>query len=117
MAPHIGTRDLFSVTFGIFGRGEKSDITVKVGIEAQLSKISSMQEGDNWMSSRTTTFSAMDQSYSLPNNIAVITLQVKPCFENSPLFQSHELNRVFMLQELQSGKVLLRLAHLYEVLI
>lgn len=29
----------------------------------------------------------------------------------------NELNRVFMLQELQSGKVLLRLAHLYEVLI
>ncbi|KAK4483252.1 hypothetical protein RD792_010436 [Penstemon davidsonii] len=49
------------------------------------------EEGNNWMSSHITTFSAIDPSYSLPNNIAVITLQ-----------------------ELPSGKVLLRLAHLYE---
>ncbi|KAL1547433.1 alpha-mannosidase [Salvia divinorum] len=56
-----------------------------------LLAFSEEEEGYNWKSSRTTTFSAMDQSYSLPNNIAVITLQ-----------------------ELQSGKVLLRLAHLYE---
>ncbi|KAL6494431.1 hypothetical protein OROGR_031231 [Orobanche gracilis] len=38
------------------------------------------------------TFSGMDPSYSLPDNIAIITLQ-----------------------ELESGSVLLRLAHLYEV--
>ncbi|KAL8534025.1 hypothetical protein ACS0TY_010153 [Phlomoides rotata] len=51
------------------------------------------QEGNTWLSSHVTTFSAIDQSYTLPNNIALITLQ-----------------------ELQSGGVLLRLAHLYEVL-
>ncbi|OVA17373.1 Glycoside hydrolase family 38 [Macleaya cordata] len=50
------------------------------------------QEGDNWTSSRIPTFSGIDPSYSLPDNVALITLQ-----------------------ELEDGKVLLRLAHLYEV--
>jgi alpha-mannosidase len=49
------------------------------------------QEGNSWINSHVPTFSAIDPSYSLPNNIALITLQ-----------------------ELESGKVLLRLAHLYE---
>ncbi|XP_057982567.1 probable alpha-mannosidase At5g13980 [Malania oleifera] len=50
------------------------------------------QDGDDWTSSHVPTFSAIDNSYSLPDNIAIITLQ-----------------------ELDDGKVLLRLAHLYEV--
>ncbi|KAI3941298.1 hypothetical protein MKW92_019263 [Papaver armeniacum] len=50
------------------------------------------QEGDNWTSSHVPTFSGIDPSYSLPDNVALITLQ-----------------------ELDDGKVLLRLAHLYEV--
>ncbi|KAJ7945626.1 Alpha-mannosidase [Quillaja saponaria] len=50
------------------------------------------QSGDNWTSSHVTTFSGMDSSYNLPDNVAMITLQ-----------------------ELEDGKVLLRLAHLYEV--
>ncbi|KAF8400068.1 hypothetical protein HHK36_015943 [Tetracentron sinense] len=50
------------------------------------------QDGDNWMSSHVPTYSGMDPSYSLPDNIAMITLQ-----------------------ELEDGKVLLRLAHLYEI--
>nr|KJB76311.1 hypothetical protein B456_012G082700 [Gossypium raimondii] len=50
------------------------------------------EDGENWMSSHTPTFSAIDASYSLPDNVALITLQ-----------------------ELDDGKVLLRLAHLYEV--
>ncbi|WCJ40236.1 Alpha-mannosidase [Euphorbia peplus] len=50
------------------------------------------EDGNNWMSSRVTSFSGIDSSYSLPDNVAVITLQ-----------------------ELDDGKVLLRLAHLYEV--
>lgn len=49
------------------------------------------QDGNNWTNSHIPTFSGIDPSYSLPNNIAVITLQ-----------------------ELDSGRVLLRLAHLYE---
>lgn len=44
------------------------------------------------MNSRVTTFSGFDSSYTLPENIAIITLQ-----------------------ELDHGTVLLRLAHLYEV--
>ncbi|KAI3867761.1 hypothetical protein MKX03_013537 [Papaver bracteatum] len=50
------------------------------------------QEGDNWTSSHVPTFSGIDPSYSLPDNVALITLQ-----------------------ELEDGKVLLRLAHLFEV--
>ncbi|XP_021298038.1 probable alpha-mannosidase At5g13980 [Herrania umbratica] len=50
------------------------------------------EDGDNWMSSLIPTFSGIDSSYSLPDNVAVITLQ-----------------------ELDDGKVLLRVAHLYEV--
>ncbi|EXB62836.1 Lysosomal alpha-mannosidase [Morus notabilis] len=52
----------------------------------------SEQEGDNWINSHRPTFSWIDSSYSLPENVAIITLQ-----------------------ELDGGKVLLRLAHLYEI--
>ncbi|XP_010249229.1 PREDICTED: alpha-mannosidase At3g26720-like [Nelumbo nucifera] len=50
------------------------------------------QDAGNWTSSHVSTFSAMDPSYSLPDNVAIITLQ-----------------------ELEDGNVLLRLAHLYEI--
>ncbi|XP_048233937.1 probable alpha-mannosidase At5g13980 isoform X2 [Ricinus communis] len=50
------------------------------------------EDEDNWMKSHITTFSGIDPSYRLPDNVAVITLQ-----------------------ELDDGKVLLRLAHLYEI--
>lgn len=50
------------------------------------------EDGDNWMSSHIPTFTGIDSSYSLPDNVALITLQ-----------------------ELEDGKVLLRLAHLYEI--
>ncbi|PIN24224.1 Glycosyl hydrolase, family 38 - alpha-mannosidase [Handroanthus impetiginosus] len=49
------------------------------------------QDEDNWTSSHLPTFSAIDSSYSLPDNVAIITLQ-----------------------ELKDKEVLLRLAHLYE---
>lgn len=52
----------------------------------------SEQDEDNWLNSHVPTFSAIDPSYSLPENVAMITLQ-----------------------ELDDGKVLLRLAHLFEV--
>ncbi|XP_014491294.1 probable alpha-mannosidase At5g13980 isoform X1 [Vigna radiata var. radiata] len=47
---------------------------------------------DEWMNSHVLTFSGIDSSYALPDNIAIITLQ-----------------------ELEDGRVLLRLAHLYEI--
>ncbi|BAF28356.1 probable alpha-mannosidase At5g13980 [Oryza sativa Japonica Group] len=49
------------------------------------------QDGGNWVNSHVTKFSAMDPAYSLPDNVALLTLQ-----------------------ELEDGTVLLRLAHLYE---
>ncbi|KAA8540621.1 hypothetical protein F0562_024460 [Nyssa sinensis] len=52
----------------------------------------SEQDGDKWSNFKVSTFSGMDPSYSLPDNVAMITLQ-----------------------ELEDGKVLLRLAHLYEI--
>ncbi|KAI3457771.1 hypothetical protein Pfo_014434 [Paulownia fortunei] len=73
------------------GEGAKWRRTFGQEVYSPLLLAFSEEEGNNWMSSRITTFSAIDQSYSLPNNIAVITLQ-----------------------ELESGRVLLRLAHLYE---
>uniref|UniRef100_A0A5B7CBJ8 Alpha-mannosidase n=1 Tax=Davidia involucrata TaxID=16924 RepID=A0A5B7CBJ8_DAVIN len=50
------------------------------------------QNEDNWMNSHVPSFSGIDSSYVLPDNVAIITLQ-----------------------ELDDGKVLLRLAHLYEI--
>ncbi|KAK2662240.1 hypothetical protein Ddye_000814 [Dipteronia dyeriana] len=50
------------------------------------------QDGDTWENSHVGTFSGMDPSYVLPDNVAMITLQ-----------------------ELDNGKVLLRLAHLFEI--
>eukprot|EP00268_Persea_americana_P056668 TRINITY_DN6711_c0_g2_i1.p1 TRINITY_DN6711_c0_g2~~TRINITY_DN6711_c0_g2_i1.p1 ORF type:complete len:1015 (-),score=152.71 TRINITY_DN6711_c0_g2_i1:139-3183(-) len=50
------------------------------------------QDGDKWTSSHKLNFSVMGPSYSLPDNVAMITLQ-----------------------ELEDGSVLLRLAHLYEM--
>ncbi|CAL5444353.1 unnamed protein product [Camellia sinensis] len=50
------------------------------------------QDGDKWINFPVPSFSRMDPSYSLPDNIAMITLE-----------------------ELEDGKVLLRLAHLYEI--
>ncbi|XP_027351852.1 probable alpha-mannosidase At5g13980 [Abrus precatorius] len=47
---------------------------------------------DDWMNSHVLTFSGIDSSSALPDNIAIITLQ-----------------------ELDDGTVLLRLAHLYEI--
>lgn len=51
----------------------------------------SQQDGDHWKASHTSSFTAMDPTYSLPKNVAIITLQ-----------------------ELEDGSVLFRLAHLYE---
>ncbi|XP_011083026.1 probable alpha-mannosidase At5g13980 [Sesamum indicum] len=50
------------------------------------------EQDDKWMNFPRPTFSAMDPSYTIPDNVAIITLQ-----------------------ELEDGSVLLRLAHLYEV--
>ncbi|KAL8143545.1 hypothetical protein V2J09_016577 [Rumex salicifolius] len=75
------------------GEGARWRRTVGQEIYSPLLLAFAEQDGDDWMSSHLPMFSGIDPSYSLPENVAVITLQ-----------------------ELQSGKVLLRIAHLYEVL-
>lgn len=90
-----------------------------------------LQDGDNWTSSHVTTFSGMDPSYVLPENVAILTLQVcntKPSSSSSrsnSISASYEryyfINPVNFpeldLQELDDGRVLFRLAHLYQVLV
>ncbi|KAK8534164.1 hypothetical protein V6N13_028164 [Hibiscus sabdariffa] len=71
--------------------GAKWRRTVGQEIYSPLLLAFSEQDGDDWMSSHIPTFSGIDPFYSLPDNIAIITLQ-----------------------ELENGKVLLWLAHLYE---
>ncbi|XP_044502287.1 alpha-mannosidase At3g26720-like isoform X3 [Mangifera indica] len=73
------------------GEGAKWRRTAGQEIYSPLLLAFAEQEGENWMNSHVATFSGIDPSYSLPNNVAIITLQ-----------------------ELDNGKVLLRLAHLYE---
>ncbi|KAL2533932.1 Glycosyl hydrolase family 38 protein [Abeliophyllum distichum] len=50
------------------------------------------EQDDNWTNFQVSSFYGMDPSYTLPHNVAIITLQ-----------------------ELEDGSVLLRFAHLYEV--
>ncbi|KAJ0106708.1 hypothetical protein Patl1_19715 [Pistacia atlantica] len=73
------------------GEGAKWRRTVGQEIYSPLLLAFAEQDGDNWMNSHVATFSGIDPSYNLPNNVAIITLQ-----------------------EHEKGKVLLRLAHLYE---
>ncbi|KAF5790866.1 putative alpha-mannosidase [Helianthus annuus] len=74
------------------GDGAKWRRTLGQEIYSPLLLAFAEQEGNDWTSSHASSFSMIDASYSLPNNTAIITLQ-----------------------ELESGTVLLRLAHLYEV--
>ncbi|XP_058092937.1 alpha-mannosidase At3g26720-like [Magnolia sinica] len=74
------------------GEGAKWRRTVGQEIYSPLLLAFTQQDGDNWTSSHVTNFSAMEPSYSLPDNVAMLTLQ-----------------------ELENGSTLLRLAHLYEM--
>ncbi|GLT81598.1 hypothetical protein SLE2022_000390 [Rubroshorea leprosula] len=73
------------------GEGAKWRRTVGQELYSPLLLAFAEEDGNNWMDSHVPSFSGIDPSYSLPDNVAVITLQ-----------------------ELENGKVLLRLAHLYE---
>ncbi|WOL11467.1 putative alpha-mannosidase [Canna indica] len=74
------------------GEGSKWRRTFGQEIYSPLLLAFSSQDDGNWSSSHVAKFSAMDPSYSLPDNVALVTLQA-----------------------LEDGNVLLRLAHLYEV--
>ncbi|XVF13832.1 hypothetical protein REPUB_Repub09cG0002300 [Reevesia pubescens] len=84
-------RGKFYLRIDHIGEGAKWRRTVGQEIYSPLLLAFSEQDGSDWMSSHVPTFSGIDPSYSLPDNIAIITLQ-----------------------ELENGQVLLRLAHLYE---
>lgn len=73
------------------GEGAKWRRTFGQEIYSPLLLAFAEQDGNNWMESHLPTFSGLDPSYVLPNNTALITLE-----------------------ELENGKLLLRLAHLYE---
>ncbi|CAI0555724.1 unnamed protein product [Linum tenue] len=74
------------------GEGAKWRRTVGQEIYSPVLVAFTKQDASKWMESHVNSFSGVDPSYSLPNNVAVITLQ-----------------------ELKVGEVLLRLAHLYEI--
>ncbi|GLT27152.1 hypothetical protein SLA2020_021760 [Shorea laevis] len=78
--------------FDALGEGAKWRRSFGQEIYSPLLLAFAEQDGDDWMSSHASTFSGIDSSYSLPDNVALLTLQ-----------------------ELDDGKVLLRLAHLYEI--
>ncbi|KAJ3671808.1 hypothetical protein LUZ60_007887 [Juncus effusus] len=73
------------------GEGARWRRTVGQEIYSPLLLAFSEMDGGNWGSSHVSNFTAMDPSYSLPPNVALLTLQA-----------------------LEDGTVLLRLAHLYE---
>ncbi|KAF7801853.1 alpha-mannosidase [Senna tora] len=73
------------------GEGAKWRRTVGQEIYSPLLLAFTEQDDDEWLHFPS-AFSGIDSSYSLPNNTALITFQ-----------------------ELENGKVLLRLAHLYEI--
>lgn len=81
----------FYIRIDPLGDGAKWRRTFGQEIYSPLLLAFTEQDGNNWTNSHISTFSGVDPSYSLPNNIAVITLQ-----------------------ELENGRVLFRLAHLYE---
>lgn len=81
----------FFIRIDPIGEGAKWRRSVGQEIYSPLILAFAEQDGDDWMSSHVPSFSGFASSYSLPDNVAIITLQ-----------------------ELDIGKLLLRLAHLYE---
>ncbi|GJN04751.1 hypothetical protein PR202_ga22323 [Eleusine coracana subsp. coracana] len=73
------------------GEGAKWRRTFGQEIYSPLLLAFSEQDGGNWVNSHIPKYSAMDPTYNLPDNVALLTLQ-----------------------ELEDGNVLLRFAHLYE---
>jgi alpha-mannosidase len=73
------------------------------------------QNDENWKSSHLTKGTFMDPNYSLPPNVALITLEVDQMQHIIFIYLSLSLINLNVFQELDGGIVLLRLAHLYEV--
>ena len=78
MASIFWSRIIFSVPFGLHRTGEfkelHSERPSQVLLIDWLTLI--LQDGNNQISSHFPTFYGMSPSYALPNNVAIITLQV-----------------------------------------
>ncbi|XP_057854517.2 alpha-mannosidase [Cryptomeria japonica] len=86
----LTVRGTYYVSINAIGNGAQWRRTTGQEIYSPLLLAFSQEEAQNWDASHS-RFTAMDLNYSLPNNVAIPTLQ-----------------------ELEDGSVLLRLAHLYE---
>lgn len=84
VASHSWPGDIFSTSLGLHRAGEREIMTWlgAIGPQCLGDQFSFLQDENNWISSHVPTFSAIDPSYALPNNIAVITLQVMGKFLN-----------------------------------
>lgn len=82
----------YYLRFDPLGEGAKWRRSFGQEIYSPLLVAFTEQDGDDWTKSHVPTFYGMDPSYNLPDNVAIVTLQ-----------------------ELEDGKALLRLAHLYEI--
>ncbi|KAI3929113.1 hypothetical protein MKW92_027696 [Papaver armeniacum] len=84
-------RGTYYMNINQLGTGQRWRRTTGQEIYSPLLLAFTPEGNENWNASHVTNSTSMDPDYSLPHNVAVITLQ-----------------------ELEDGKVLLRLAHLYE---
>lgn len=88
----LGIQGKYYVRIDPLGEGAKWRRSYGQEIYSPLLLAFTEQDGNKGTDFQVSTFSGMDPTYSLPDNVALITLQ-----------------------ELEDGKVLLRLAHLYEI--
>ncbi|KAB1199804.1 Lysosomal alpha-mannosidase [Morella rubra] len=73
----------FYFRFDPLGEGAKWRRTVGQEIYSPLLLAFAEQDGDNWMDSHVASFSGIDPSYSLPDNVALITLQISRVTETN----------------------------------
>ena len=91
MASIIWSGDLFSISLSLYRAGASNKLNFLVA-DCDLRKtnkclVSILQEGDGWANFHVLSFSGMDPSYVLPDNVAMITLQVYIlCLVNLLLF-------------------------------
>lgn len=90
MASIIWSGDIFSISFSLHRAGERKRLKHSC---SQFGKsiahkrlVIFLQDGDDWTKSHIPTFSGMDPSYVLPDNVAIITLQVCIFYPNYYLF-------------------------------
>jgi hypothetical protein len=90
MASIIWSGDIFSLSFSLHRAGErkrsKHSCSQFGKSTAHKRLVIFLQDGDDWTKSHITTFSGMEPSYVLPDNVAIITLQVCIFHPNYYLF-------------------------------